>query len=115
MIRLGLTKMEKDILQELVAHLRRVCPNQVRAVILFGSKARGDSGPASDLDVLLLVQDRNVLDRDPIYDFVLDAELEHGVDISLSVYNADDFDRLAAMGAPFAANVVREGETLWPT
>jgi len=107
--------MEKDILQGLVAHLRYVCPDQVRGVILFGSKVRGDSGPASDLDVLLLVQDRNRLERDLIYDFILDTELEHGVDISLSVYNADDFDRLVAMGAPSAASVVREGETLWPT
>lgn len=70
--------------------------------------------PDSDIDVLVLVNDRRKIDRDKIYDFIVDAELEYGIDISLNIYNADEFNRLVTWQAPFATNVVQKGETLWP-
>jgi predicted nucleotidyltransferase len=33
-------------------------PGAVEEVLIYGSKARGDAGPDSDLDVLLIVPDR---------------------------------------------------------
>ncbi|KUK40550.1 MAG: DNA polymerase beta domain protein region [Clostridia bacterium 62_21] len=106
-------RRQREILEGLVRHLEQVCPGQVRAVILYGSRARGDARQDSDVDVLVLVRDRRRIDRDRIYEYVLDATLENGLDISLSIYDADDFERLVALRAPFALNVVREGETLW--
>lgn len=106
-------RSQREILEGLVRHLNRVCPGQVRAVILFGSRARGDARQDSDVDVLVLVHDRSRINRDRVYEYVLDAALESGLDISLSIYDAEDFERLVALRAPFALNVIREGETLW--
>lgn len=106
-------RSQREILEGLVRHLNRVCPDQVRAVILFGSRARGDARQDSDVDVLILVRDRSRVDRDRVYEYVPDAALESGLDISLSVYDADDFERLVVLRALFALNVIRAGETLW--
>jgi len=67
-----------EILEGLVRHLNWVCPDQVHAAILFGSRARGDARQDSDVDVLILVRDRSRIDRDRVYDYVLDAALERG-------------------------------------
>jgi predicted nucleotidyltransferase len=111
---MSLSKIEKEVLHQFVAYLNQVCPQQLRSVILYGSKARSDAHPDSDIDILLLVNDRRKIDRDKIYDFIVDAELEYGIDISLNIYNADEFNRLVTWQAPFATNVLREGEMLWP-
>jgi predicted nucleotidyltransferase len=42
----------------------RALPGAVQAVILFGSRARGDATPASDYDVAVLLNDHLADDRD---------------------------------------------------
>lgn len=110
---MDLSVAEKEVLRQFVAYLNDIYPKQIRSVILYGSKARGDAHPDSDMDILLLVDDRKKIDRDKIYDFIVDVELEHGIDISLNIYNADEFNRMLTWQAPFATNVAREGETIW--
>ena len=46
-----------------VEHLRRQLGVRLRAVVLFGSRARGDARPDSDIDVLVVADG---LPRDPI-------------------------------------------------
>ena len=48
-------KSDDEQLQEIVRRIVEVA-NPLR-VILFGSKARGESGPESDIDLLIVVQD----------------------------------------------------------
>ena len=108
-----LTSNEKNILNLFIEHINRACPGEVDKVILYGSRARGDNRLDSDMDILLLVKDKKRIDRDKIYDFVIDAELECGIDISVNIYNSDQFSKLILSNAPFASNVVKEGETLW--
>lgn len=108
-----LNATQQNILNQFCEHLRHACPGNVDKVILYGSTARGDNRPDSDMDVLILVKDKRGIDRDKIYDFVIDTELEHGIDISVNIYESDQFDQLVLLKAPFASNVVKEGETLW--
>ncbi len=108
-----LNATQQNMLNQFCKHLNHVCPGMVDKVILYGSTARGDNRPDSDMDVLVLVKDKKRIDRDKIYDFVIDAELEHGIDISVNIYECDQFNQLISLKAPFASNVVKEGETLW--
>jgi predicted nucleotidyltransferase len=52
-----LTREERQAVDDFVEALRRQYPDRVQDVILFGSKARGDSHPDSDIDILILVDD----------------------------------------------------------
>jgi predicted nucleotidyltransferase len=45
----------KVLLYALVHQLRERLGNELLDVVLFGSKARGDSGPWSDIDILITV------------------------------------------------------------
>ncbi len=52
-----LTPQERQAVDTLVQSLRQKYPDRIREIMLFGSKARGDSRPDSDIDLLILVDD----------------------------------------------------------
>ena len=108
-----LTDAEKKATDKIIKHLKKTCSEQLVEVILYGSKARGDYSAESDIDILVIVRNRNHIDRDKIYDFLLDDDIDYNLNFSLNIYGVNEFQRLVAMKAPFVMNVLREGETLW--
>jgi predicted nucleotidyltransferase len=54
-----LSRGERQAVEAFAEALFRQYPDRVRDLILFGSKARGDSHPDSDIDILILVDDDN--------------------------------------------------------
>ncbi len=52
-----LTYKERRAVDAFVSLLQRQYPDRIRDVILFGSKARGDSRPDSDIDILIIADD----------------------------------------------------------
>jgi predicted nucleotidyltransferase len=52
-----LSPQERKAVNAFVAVLHREYPERVHDVILYGSKARGDSHPDSDIDLLVIVDD----------------------------------------------------------
>ncbi len=46
-----------ELLGEIKHRLRRAHGRRLRGVVLYGSEARGDAGPDSDIDVLVLLAD----------------------------------------------------------
>ncbi|MCX7838560.1 MAG: nucleotidyltransferase domain-containing protein, partial [Anaerolineae bacterium] len=51
-----LTRQERRALKAYQDYLLNKFPDHIERIVLFGSKARGDSTPASDLDVLVIVR-----------------------------------------------------------
>ncbi|MEQ9232801.1 nucleotidyltransferase domain-containing protein [Coleofasciculus sp. E2-BRE-01] len=45
-----------NILQELKSYLEKVYQQQLEKIILYGSQARGDAEPDSDIDVLIVLK-----------------------------------------------------------
>lgn len=78
-------------------------------VILYGSRARGDSHPESDWDILILVDTRVDLDYERTFRHKLyDLELETGEVFSVTVLNKDAWKTRHWM-TPLFKNVSREG------
>jgi predicted nucleotidyltransferase len=60
--------LSKDQVGAIVSWARRT--SEIRAAILFGSRAKGTSGPESDVDLALVIDDLN-----PLAVFVMKGEL----------------------------------------
>jgi len=83
--------------------------DQSAEVILYGSRARGDSHPDSDWDILILVDSTVDLDYERIFRHKLyDLELETGEAFSITVYNKNDWKSRYWM-TPLFQNVSKEG------
>ena len=83
---------------------------KIRAVYLFGSRARGTERPDSDYDLLLVVrEDFSLAEKDSLYDQVIDILLETGRLISLKIFKQKEFQRLRDLNTPFLSRVLKEG------
>jgi len=97
----------KALMNELKAGLQAIYGSRLRGLYLYGSYARGEADPGSDLDVLV------VLDRIDCYSAEIDRTSQLGSDLSLKfgvsvakVYlrECDWLER----ESPFLANVREE-------
>jgi len=81
-------------------------------VILFGSRARGDSKADSDWDILVLTDSNDVfLAEESFRDKLFDLEIETGEIFSLFVYNKKDWNTRHKI-TPLYMNIKKEGVRL---
>ena len=81
-------------------------------IYLFGSKARGDDGPDSDYDLMVLVPDDS--DSERLHGrlfYERSFDLPHSVDVV--IWRLGKFERRAHVVASLPATVLREGKLLY--
>ena len=96
------------ILRELSSELKALYRERLVGLWLYGSQARGDASPESDIDVLLVLtrMDRPALEIDRYAGMLADLNLRHGV--LLSVMPVAQSQLLESNG-PFWRNARSEG------
>jgi uncharacterized protein len=97
------------LLAEIVRRLVKTC--QPERIYLFGSMARGDAGPDSDYDILVLVEHPT----EPLYRLSQRGfRALRGIDaaVDVVVWDRATFDARLHLPASFPATVVREGRLL---
>ena len=78
-------------------------------VILYGSRARGDSRPDSDWDILILVNSPADIETEKVFRHKLyDVELDLGEAVSTYVYNKQEWNTKYWM-TPLFKNISSEG------
>ncbi|MEO5360781.1 MAG: nucleotidyltransferase domain-containing protein [Nitrospirota bacterium] len=85
---------------------------QIKEIYLFGSRTRMDWLPDSDYDILIVVDKKDRLMKDKLYDSVMDILLETGKLVSLKIFQTNEYMRLKSIPTPFMENVMREGVRL---
>lgn len=80
-------------------------------IILFGSAARGDATPDSDMDFLIIKNDTPYMGRDRMIE--VSRLIDRNLPADFLVYRRDEFEKRLAMGDPFLEMVVAEGKVLY--
>jgi len=108
----ALSTKEKSALQQFKAGLNLAIGAQLIELKLFGSKARGDDHPDSDIDLLVIVATDDWHIRDKVYDVATDILLQMDVCISPKVISKNRFDQLCKEGISFIRNVSKDAITV---
>lgn len=105
---------EHGAVSEFLDLLERQLEGRVFQTLLFGSKARGDSTPDSDIDILLVVEEDEWRLSHAISDLAADVSLEYDVLIAPRVIGRERWERMAKLGYSLYRNIVAEGIPLTP-
>jgi len=99
---------QKDI-EDFADQVRAEFGNRLEEVILYGSYARDDHVPGSDIDMAVLVTRKNNDDRQKLFDITDKFREEKGLNFSPRVFEKNDFTEKAENGWRFHTNVENEG------
>ncbi|HEX7715020.1 MAG TPA: nucleotidyltransferase domain-containing protein [Bacillota bacterium] len=115
----GLTAKSKDeldlILNEFVDKVTPLFGDKLKKVVLFGSYARGDYDGESDIDVMLMLnEDEIVLKKysDQITDIVVELDLKYNVVLATILQSEKKFGKYQH-AMPFYSSVASEGVVLY--
>jgi predicted nucleotidyltransferase len=101
---------ESAKLDEIVARLRNAYAPE--RIYLFGSHARGEAGPDSDLDILVVVNDDAPADR-RVSRLAYQALRGTGVAADVLVWTRSYFEGRRHLRASLSATVASEGRLLY--
>jgi len=107
-----LSAKEKSVLKQFKTGLEQTLGAQLIELKLFGSKARGDDQPDSDIDVLVIVATDDSHIRESVYNIATDILLQTDLCISPKVISKNIFDRLRKENTSFIHNVSRDAITV---
>ena len=99
------------VLSDFLSEIEGVRP-RLRRLTLFGSRARGEHRTDSDYDILVLVERKDPILLDTLYEGVMNVLLNHGRLVSLKVFEEKEFARLERLQAPFVRKVLEEGKPI---
>jgi predicted nucleotidyltransferase len=110
-IKMDLTKNYKITLRDLKEKLVNELGDKLDSLILYGSVARGDFGPESDIDVLIIIENKELDDK--FSDLRYDIDVKNGTVTTFIVYTPVEIENKVKQGFPFINNVLREGKIIY--
>ena len=100
---------EQQALAAFVRRLRDRFDGGLDSVQLFGSRARGEGSPVSDLDVLVVVESDDWRVHKEIRYLAADICLEYDLDLSPRVWSTAHLQEMKKLGSHLYLNIQREG------
>jgi predicted nucleotidyltransferase len=107
-----MTEGDKQAVREFAGRVRERLGGELTALKLFGSKARGDDTPESDIDILVEVEQATSAIEDAVLDIAFEVNLAHDVYISPRVIARAVFADPVWRITPFIQRLEQEGVPL---
>ena len=112
MFRKTLTTKEDTAVKKFTKQLRALFPQEIIAIKLFGSKARGDSHKESDIDLLVLVTKKTESLENAVIDLVCEILNQSGIFLETVTLPASRYEEARLEQYPFVMNVERDSISL---
>jgi predicted nucleotidyltransferase len=109
-----LTDKERQIALAFVDKLQRQFDGRLISAILFGSRARGDAEPDSDMDMLVVVSEADPETRKAIDHLAVEVWLEYGIYLSTLVWGRAHWQKVVQLQTLLYQNIRRDGIELIP-
>ena len=105
----------QSLIEQYVAEIKKIYGTHLRKVVLFGSYARGDFRPDSDVDIMILLDmsdvDLKAYSQQLSY-MTYDFNLDNDLDIKPIVKSEEHFKKWV-VNYPFYATINKEGVVLY--
>ena len=102
-----LADRDRRIAREFRQRLAEITP--IRDLVVFGSRARGDAAPDSDMDVFIELEEATPELREHISEIAWEVGFERDRVITTIVATRDDLEHGALGASPLVLNIEREG------
>ena len=96
-------------LKSFADEIRSLFGDRVEKILLYGSYARGEESPGSDVDIAVLLAEKRREDRKKVQELAEEWMQETELRFSARVFEKDDFDEKVEEGYSFYKNVKEEG------
>lgn len=106
---LSITPSEQEWLNAYRKALDEQFPGLVEDLIVFGSKARGDARPDSDLDILVIIRGGDRRLKREISSPGCDLSIGTDVVPSILVFTVAEWDRFERLESVFRESVLEDG------
>ncbi|MFH1259625.1 MAG: nucleotidyltransferase domain-containing protein [Elusimicrobiota bacterium] len=107
-----LIKEEEEAVKKVAQKIKELLGSRLLLLELFGSKARGNFRPDSDIDIFVVVKDKDIALRDKLYDILFDIDPDYRYRMSLIIYSKFEFEQNIKLRSPFVENIQQEGVVL---
>jgi predicted nucleotidyltransferase len=108
----ALTLLERHALQQFKTVLGTLLADNLISLRLFGSRARGEGTEESDLDVLIVLREKNRALCRRIVAEALEIDLAYDTNLAPTILSVEEYQQNRDCSTPFYRNVEREGVCL---
>jgi predicted nucleotidyltransferase len=101
----------KNILNKVENKMLELFQNKLQDIILYGSYARNENTSESDMDIMILVDEKQELLKkyeDSVEDIMVDLSLEYDIVLSLYTQSIQEYQKQISI-LPFLRNIQSEG------
>jgi predicted nucleotidyltransferase len=115
-LRTVLPDSRPEVQAAIAAYVRQVATdyaNEVLSITLYGSQARGEASPESDIDLFIVVRHDTPTLRQALADLAWQVQFEYDVVVSDIIRSVEQLSRMKTRRFPYYQSLEREGILLW--